>query len=880
MAYGEAPPTPERPPARSPAAVGVGAGAYAEAAAEDARVSAGGGGWISSLPSTPSGGVERRPPALGHPTDAASPTHASAHATGGSAYREMLREVSALMRGCQASLTDQPQLPPPSEQVRAEYLAHMAPPLLPPPPGVAQTGGASGASDTSGALAASAADVDEMAMRHSLQSGPALAPAMALGVPSAAAGVRVVGGPVPEMLHGDHASGGGRGGDHASGGGRGGSGGGGGVVGGGEEARRVEALVRARDAEHDRALAQQRELATALQTTEGELEAQRRATQAVEARLREVEMQLNAQRRGPADADGGGGGAMETGTAGGAATHTHRHDARAARPAMGAVANAAGRAVDSRRDGSGGGGVQQTFDSVLSAQEQYEAQLRDEWAVLEERHAVESSVQCSEVLGMQQRALEQQQGLQRQLHDARRELEVLRIEGMREQQQRLVSARRRELETELSRLKLEQARMRQQRAAGKIQAAARAARDTRARAVQVESERAAQAARALAIAQTERAMMQSTSSSIARAAELALASNFGGEGGGGANGGGGTAGRTDAGDAAAAPTALARRHDEGGGQSAAPEDGLLTELICKLMLDDLNTGHGQARHGRAPASAKACRATSAGSAVAAPLCDPVGGGRGAAPAPAPAPALAPAPPAPPPPPPPALPPQQPPPPTPHEVPSVLPSAVASAACADAARAPERASIGEPPASPPRVAHATVPETALVAREMHRAIDRLEAAGERRELHASLESARALGKEIAGVLAEKLAAALPPAHASALPPASSVGGAETVGKERASRKRRSAVAARSTESSGAVGGRPTPRPERGAEYQYALPAAAATLLYPAGAADPNSPGRLSVSEGEVLLSDGEMLPSEGELPLSDGELTWRDAALRG
>jgi len=46
----------------------------------------------------------------------------------------------------------------------------------------------------------------------------------------------------------------------------------------------------------------------------------------------------------------------------------------------------------------------------------------------------------------------------------------------------------------------------------------------------------------------------------------------------------------------------------------------------------------------------------------------------------------------------------------------------------------------------------------IASEMHRAIDRLEAVGERQQLMLGLESARSLGKEIAGALAEKVVAA--------------------------------------------------------------------------------------------------------------------------
>ena len=150
--------------------------------------------------------------------------------------------------------------------------------------------------------------------------------------------------------------------------------------------------------------------------------------------------------------------------------------------------------------------------------------------------------------------------------------------------------------------------------------------------------------------------------------------------------------------------------------------------------------------------------------------------------------------------------------------------------------------------------------------MHRALDRLEAAGERQQLMYGLESARALGKEIACALAEKLVAA----------------NVQTATLKERTRRRtrtdRAEKAARrpNADADSESGG------ETRAPWVASLPAFAGSVLSAPTAF--RRPALELLSEGEFQWgsyavagyledSDGEIAaaPSEGEMPVSEGEL---------
>ena len=139
-------------------------------------------------------------------------------------------------------------------------------------------------------------------------------------------------------------------------------------------------------------------------------------------------------------------------------------------------------------------------------------------------------------------------------------------------------------------------------------------------------------------------------------------------------------------------------------------------------------------------------------------------------------------------------------------------------------------------------------------EVRHALERLEAAGERQVLQSSLESARALGKEIAGVLAEKLAAALPPPSAPIDPYA----------------PREAALAA--VAASGPIGGATLAAMRRGGgRGGHAKRGMARREEDEAATTAPGPSSRRSSHPSVSGPSEGEMLPSEGELRGSDGEM---------
>ena len=151
--------------------------------------------------------------------------------------------------------------------------------------------------------------------------------------------------------------------------------------------------------------------------------------------------------------------------------------------------------------------------------------------------------------------------------------------------------------------------------------------------------------------------------------------------------------------------------------------------------------------------------------------------------------------------------------------------------------------------------------------MHRALDRLEAAGERQQLMYGLESARALGKEIACALAEKLVSAT--VQTATL-------------KERTRRRTRTDPAEKAARRPDADADSESVGASR-APWAAALPAFAGSVSSAPTAF--RRPAALELlSEGELQWgsyavagyledSDGEIAaaPSEGEMPLSEGEL---------
>jgi hypothetical protein len=139
--------------------------------------------------------------AAGQP--ASPPRHApstlpSADLAGGSAYRDMLREVTSLMRGCQAALRDAPQIVPPTEEVRAALAAQsdgpsesgaagaggaMPPAVAAPPP--APQHALIGAPSTSALEAAPVPATKLVAAPTAASAGPTAAGASAAGASAA-----------------------------------------------------------------------------------------------------------------------------------------------------------------------------------------------------------------------------------------------------------------------------------------------------------------------------------------------------------------------------------------------------------------------------------------------------------------------------------------------------------------------------------------------------------------------------------------------------------------------------------------------------------------------------------------------------------------------
>ena len=657
----------------------------------------------------------------------------STELAGGSAYKEMLQEVTMLMRGVVSAVRNEPAHQPPVEAVRAALAQQttaassssssqppapppaVAPPPQPTPiPAYAQELIKQGRDILPGEIhkpATVPAD-DIMPTPEMGGSGQALGVDPVV-VPMGAADTAVTdilpsAGATPFIVSPDEGSGstppmqqatilpGQQ--QHAS------------IVPSGSsdvEARRYEAMLKAKEAE----------MAATLRAREAEMEAaverqrelERQIASAREETLRQQQARAAAEAEAAKDARK----VAEAEAAAAAAQAAQQHAMRSA--AEGGMGWASGAQSDrpslipvpSSRAGPSysKGPTSSVFQSVLSAQQAQEERLREEWAALEAKRAAESEKECQALLELQQRSMEKQQELQQELNSARQQAERLRLDLLKEQQQRQLATRRRTIEAETEKVKQQLEQVAKQRAASTIQKSARTRSAAHEKEKRIEEEAAAAK---LANARAEAAAVRMEEQRIRTATDQALA------------------GSLPAAALIGIPTqppplsAQPAAGGGGGGGGGADSESALMELIMKLMIDDM-------------ASAQ------------------------------------PAPPIP-------QPEVLPPPPTelPPLPPSAMPDPVAGAAApmAACAAAQDKAASASAAAAAltksceaaleATVAAQTSAATSKIASEVDRMIERLDAAKERQNLEVGLESAKAVATEMASVLADKLAAALPSA----------------------------------------------------------------------------------------------------------------------
>lgn len=553
--------------------------------------------------------------------------------------------------------------------------------------------------------------------------------------------------------------------------------------------------------------------------------------------------------------------------------------------------------------------------TVVQERDKFEQQLRDEWQSLEARRNAEAERQCSNLRALQKETLDRQRALQQQLAEARTEVEALRLQQLTEQQEQRAVSRRRAFEAEIAQMKWQRGQIWQHRAAVRIQATARERNSSRARAMEVERETAARAAAtraagALRSANEAKFALRQTTSDMTLAADAALA-------------------------AQAVTQTPSMNTCRPGEEVASAEDGLLMEVICKLLLDDLKTdpvavpdgvsdavkrgavgmpGNHQAAHPHvshhvdaahmAPPLPAACVSTvsptvrtttsqahSAHHQQARSAQTIMPGPSGAGSSCAVLPVVAPHKPEPD-----AVSNTEPSPPVPIAT-SVTTSAEQEAVGArgrNLASCPN--SVTDLNCGHSSKLHAAADDarpdaSQMAVLELRHAIDRLEAAGERQRLQHDLEAARSLGKEIAGVLAEKLAVAVPrPRERRCRDPADSA-----PPRRRAPRARHEGARGRFTvepvadgflndaqaseeESVASAPSLPPSGPSSSGPARSTVTSTLAATSNDAAAQTQISDGELDESDGELRISDGELRISDGELALfasvatlSDGEL---------
>lgn len=206
-----------------------------------------------------------------------------------------------------------------------------------------------------------------------------------------------------------------------------------------------------------------------------------------------------------------------------------------------------------------------TLDSLAQAAQQQADNLRADWLEMERVRQSKVAQQCAALLKVQQDTFTDQQRLQSELQDARREVETMQLQRMRTQHQQQLLHRRNVHASEMNRLRQQRLHIVKDRAAGRIQSFFRQHLALRRRTSEVNASVSVCAERELRCAREARCALSRAAMQQTLVADIALS--------------------------CALPTAFAKTH------SAVPatangvteeDDSALIELVCRAVLDELN----------------------------------------------------------------------------------------------------------------------------------------------------------------------------------------------------------------------------------------------------------------------------------------------------